>query len=62
VKVEWRLTNGSSYAGQGSMNGNIVTIDWGDAHPIIYRLEPETGVLRGTWANGRATDVLTPNR
>lgn len=62
VTVEWRLMNGSSYAGQGNMKGNIVTIDWGDAHPIIYRLEPETGVLRGTWANGRATDVLTPNR
>ena len=62
VRVEWRLKNGTNYAGQGSMKGDIVTIDWGDAHPVIYRLEPETGVLRGTWANGRATDVLTPQR
>jgi hypothetical protein len=62
IKVEWTLANGTTYAGQGSMKGDIVTIDWGDAHPLIYRLEPETGVLRGTWANGRATDVLTPNR
>jgi len=62
VRVEWRLKNGTNYAGQGSMKGDIVTIDWGDAHPVIYRLERETGVLRGTWANGRATDVLTPQR
>jgi hypothetical protein len=62
VKVEWRLKDGKTYAGQGSMKGDIVTIDWGDTHPVIYRLEPETGVLRGTWANGRATDVLTPYR
>jgi hypothetical protein len=62
VKVEWRLAGGTTYAGQGSMKGDIVTIDWGDAYPVIYRYEPETGVLRGTWANGRATDVLTPYR
>jgi hypothetical protein len=62
VKVEWRLKDGKNYVGQGSMNGDIVTIDWGDTHPVIYRLESETGILRGTWANGRATDVLTPYR
>ena len=62
VVVEWRLADGTNYTGQGSMKGDVVTIDWGDAHPVIYRLEPQTGVLRGTWANGRATDVLTPNR
>jgi hypothetical protein len=62
VKLEWRLTNGQTYGGQGSMKGDIVTIDWGDTHPVIYRFEPGTGVLRGTWANGRATDVLTPAR
>jgi hypothetical protein len=59
ARVEWRLTNGSNYVGQGSMNRDIVPIDWGSAHPVVYRLEPATGVLRGTWANGRATDVLT---
>ena len=62
VKLEWRLTNGQTYGGQGSMKGDILTIDWGDTHPVIYRFEPATGVLRGTWANGRATDVLTPAR
>lgn len=62
VRVEWRLKNGTTYAGQGGMKGDIVTIDWGDTHPVIYRLEPETGVLRGTWANGRGSDVLTPHR
>jgi hypothetical protein len=62
VKLEWRLTNGQTYAGQGSMKGDVLTIDWGDTYPVIYRYEPATGVLRGTWANGRATDVLTPAR
>jgi hypothetical protein len=62
VNLEWRLTNGQTYGGRGGMTGDILTIDWGDTHPVIYRYEPATGVLRGTWANGRATDVLTPIR
>lgn len=62
LSVEWRLTNGTNYVGKGSMKGEIVTIDWGDSHPVIYRLDSKTGVLHGTWANGRATDVLTPDR
>jgi hypothetical protein len=32
VKLEWRLANGTNYAGQGSMKGDIVTIDCGVTH------------------------------
>lgn len=62
VTVNWSLTSGETYVGHGSMKGNVLTIDWGDKYPVIYRLESGTGALRGTWANGRGTEDLTPDR
>lgn len=50
---------GSSYRGTGFQDGRVVTIDWGDANPVVYVVMPN-GALHGTWANGLALERLTP--
>jgi hypothetical protein len=58
--VLWRISNGDTYRGKGRLRGNTLTVDWGQRHPVIYRVEDD-GTLRGTWANGRAKEYLTPD-
>ena len=41
--------------------GNVLTIDWGQSSPVIYKVRPD-GVLDGTWANGRAAETLYPQK
>ncbi len=59
-QMEWRVGS-SSYRGTGTLEGNLLTVDWGSSQPIIYALG-EDGVLRGLWSGGQAEDVLTPER
>jgi hypothetical protein len=59
-EMEWRVGS-SSYRGSGTLEGNLLTVDWGVSQPIIYALG-EDGVLRGLWSGGQGEDVLTPER
>jgi hypothetical protein len=59
-QMEWRVGS-SSYRGTGTLEGNLLTVDWGSSQPIIYALG-EDGVLSGLWSGGQAEDVLTPER
>lgn len=54
----WQIT-GETYHGQGPLNGNSLVIDWGDADPVIYRINAD-GSLSGTWSRGRASETLRP--
>lgn len=54
----WQIGN-QSYSGTGSQRGDVVTVDWGDTHPVYYLVMPD-GELHGTWADGRALEKLTP--
>ena len=56
--VQWKVGR-RVYAGRGTLESNILTVHWGDRYPVIYTVQ-QSGVLVGTWSNGRATDVLTP--
>lgn len=60
VYIGWRIA-GQKFSGHGRLNGNVLTINWGDTTPVVYAVLPN-GVLQGTWSNGKATDVLTPAR
>ena len=53
----WRI--GSFHRGIGTVDGKIVTVDFGDAFPAVYEIQSD-GSLTGTWANGRAAERLTP--
>jgi hypothetical protein len=53
----WRI--GNFQRGIGTVEGKTVTVDFGDAFPAVYQIEPD-GSLSGTWANGKASERLTP--
>lgn len=59
--IRWYLTTGEIYDGRGKLEGDTLTIDWGDTTPVIYKVEPN-GVLRGTWGGGKGTDTITPEK
>ena len=58
VEFTWNVGE-DVFRGQGSIEGRIVTVDWGDATPVIY-VVMDDGELHGTWADGTALEKLTP--
>ena len=48
-----------TYRGTGQVDGRVVTVDWGEATPVIY-VVMENGALHGTWDDGLALEKLTP--
>jgi len=57
----WKISSSQTYFGSGRLRGRIITVDWGQQYPVIYRVNDD-GTLRGTWANGIASEVLLPIR
>ncbi len=58
VEMTWNIGN-DTYRGAGRLEGRVLTVDWGDAHPVIY-VALANGQLHGTWGNGTAVEKLTP--
>jgi hypothetical protein len=54
----WQIGS-QSYAGSGTQSGDVVTVNWGDTHPVFYLVMPD-GELHGTWADGLGLEKLTP--
>lgn len=52
----WEIGS-QTYRGQGTLNGNVLTIDWGSKDPVVYQVNPD-GSLDGVWAGGRASERL----
>ncbi|SIO13323.1 LIC10280 family protein [Vannielia litorea] len=59
VSITW--TVGNSYAGAGTIDGKLITVQWGSDHPLYYVITP-SGELHGTWGNGTALERLIPMR
>jgi len=59
-EFEWQV-GARTYRGTGTLDGNLLTVDWGSEQPVVYALSQDGG-LRGLWADGRGEDVLTPDR
>ena len=57
-EVGWRIGS-TTYRGTGTLDGNILTVNWGQPTPIVYALAAD-GSLRGLWAGGRGEETLTP--
>jgi len=55
-QVSWQV--GSSYSGVGELKGDVLTVDWGGAHPAVYVVMPD-GELHGTWEDGLGLELLT---
>jgi hypothetical protein len=58
--VDWQIGN-SKYRGNGTLASNVLTVDWGDASPVVYALRPD-GTLSGLWQSGAGEETLTPDR
>ncbi|HNT27942.1 MAG TPA: hypothetical protein PKH10_07175 [bacterium] len=56
--LTWYIGN-NTFNGKGYLKGKTLTIDWGEQYPVIYTVQ-ENGTLKGTWANGTASETLTP--
>lgn len=54
--VNWQV--GTNYSGQGSVQGNVLVVDWGDTDPAVYVIMSD-GDLHGTWADGTGLELLT---
>jgi hypothetical protein len=47
------------FHGSGHFAGKMLVINWGDKDPVIYSFGEE-GALDGEWADGSASETLTP--
>jgi len=59
VEFTW-LMSGDTIHGQGTIEGRLVTVDWGSDTPVVYVVMPD-GELHGTWEDGAASEKLIPN-
>lgn len=57
-QFEWTIGS-SNYTGTGRLNGNTLTVDWGDTYPVVYQVLQGGKVLQGTWSGGKAKETLT---
>lgn len=62
VVMSWIIAK-KAHTGTGSISGRTLTINWksstGGGGVATYTVEPD-GVLKGVWANGKGTEILTP--
>ncbi|HET7447527.1 MAG TPA: caspase family protein [Methyloceanibacter sp.] len=59
---DFRLTwwvGKDEFHGSGHYAGKMLVINWGDKTPVIYSFGDD-GALDGEWADGSATETLTP--
>ncbi len=57
-KLTWWIGK-DVFHGSGHFAGKMLVINWGDKTPVIYSFG-EDGALDGEWADGSASETLTP--
>jgi len=57
VDFAW-INKDNTTRGTGTIEGRVITVDWGDATPVVY-VAMENGNLHGTWADGLGLEKLT---
>ncbi len=56
--LKWTVGE-SSYEGKGTLDDNLLTVEWGNATPVVYALSKD-GSLGGLWEAGKGEETLTP--
>lgn len=59
-QLDWKIGK-DVYQGTGTLDGNLLSVDWGSATPVVYALAAD-GSLKGLWAAGTGEETLTPER
>ncbi len=57
-RLKWHIGD-SDYEGEGTLSGNLLTVEWGSATPVVYALADD-GSLKGLWDAGYGEETLTP--
>lgn len=58
--LDWKVGN-NAYEGHGTLEGNLLSVNWGSSTPVVYALAAD-GRLKGLWAAGLGEETLTPER
>lgn len=57
--VVWTI-GGETYEGTGTLSGTTLTVDWGQAEPVVYKISADGATLTGKWGKrGRGREKLT---
>ena len=56
--VAWHF-GADGYGGKGTLNGNVLVVDWGQTSPAVYALQAD-GSFVGLWDSGAGEETLTP--
>jgi uncharacterized caspase-like protein len=59
-QLSWKVGD-SEYEGDGTLEGNLLTVDWGGSTPVVYALADD-GSLTGLWDGGHGEETLTPEQ
>jgi hypothetical protein len=57
-KLTWWIGK-DVFKGSGHYAGKMLVINWGDKRPVVYSFGDD-GALDGEWADGSASETLTP--
>lgn len=57
-ELSWKVGD-SEYQGEGTLAGNLLTVNWGSTTPVVYALSDD-GSLTGLWDSGHGEETLTP--
>ena len=52
--LNWTV-GAQSYQGRGAFSGNVLVVEWGAKHPVVYVVGSD-GTLMGTWDGGLALE------
>jgi hypothetical protein len=58
--MEWTVGS-SNYSGAGTLEGNVLTVNWGSATPVVYAIGADRR-LNGLWAAGNGQETLIPEK
>lgn len=61
LHFSWLISDGQTYKGTGTRDGDTIVVNWGAKYPVIYNVGAD-GVLYGKWDNGRASETLVPKK
>ena len=58
-QFNWTI-GAEQYSGTGKLEGNTLTVDWGAAEPVVYKVSEGGSKLIGKWGKkGRGKEKLT---